>query len=129
MKCLERLPHQPKTVLVVDDEADVREIVAEMITELGYQVKGVPSAEAAQRLISQIPVDLVISDVQMKGRDGLSLARWVRSNFPHLPLAILTAFPTEDLKNMVRHKLVDSYLLKPFLMGDLQGMVQSLTKS
>ena len=118
----------PKTVLVVDDEADVLEIIAEMIADMGFQVKAVSSGQAAQDLMSQMSVDLVISDLNMRGIDGLTLARWVRSHFPHLPLAMMTAHPTDDLKAMVNQKLVTSMLLKPLKMGELRGMVQSLTQ-
>ncbi len=117
-----------KTILVVDDEADVREIVAEMISDMGYLVEGAASGEAAQALLNKTSVDLVISDVEMKGMDGLALARWVRNHFPRMPLAIMTAFPSEDLKKMLRQNLVDSYLPKPFQMGELQCLVQNLTR-
>lgn len=87
-----------KTILVVDDENDVLEIVSEMISQMGYQVKAASSGKAAQVLISKTPVDLVICDLKMRGIDGFSLARWVRGHFPHLPLAMMTAFPTDDVR-------------------------------
>jgi two-component system response regulator FlrC len=117
-----------KTILVVDDEADVRDIVAEMISDMGFQVREAASAEAARDFIRQSPVDLVISDVEMKGMDGLTLARWVRQQFPNLPMAIMTAYPTEDLHQLVRQKMVDNVLQKPFQVGELQGLVQNLTR-
>ncbi|RJP79189.1 MAG: response regulator [Candidatus Zixiibacteriota bacterium] len=124
----QKLANYGKTVLVVDDEADVRDIVAEMIADMGYRVQGAASGEAARDYILQSPVDLVISDMEMKGMDGLALARWVRQQFPRLPLAIMTARPTEDLKRLVRQKAVDNVLQKPFLVSELRGMVQNLTR-
>lgn len=116
-----------KTVLIVDDEESVREIVAEMIGEMGYNVKGVESGEAALDLISKINFDLVISDVKMDGMDGLSLAQRLREKFPKLPLALMTAYPSDNVYSMVREKLVDFLLLKPFQIDELQGMVLNLT--
>jgi len=117
-----------KTVLVVDDEDDVLEIVSEMISQLGYRVKAASSGEAAQLVMSKTPVDLVICDLKMRGIDGFSLAKWVRGHFPHLPLAMMTAFPTDDVKKAVKQKLVDSLLTKPFQLNELQHMVQSLAR-
>jgi two-component system response regulator PilR (NtrC family) len=122
------LMNQPKTILVVDDEADVLEIVSEMIADMGYRVKTALNGKAAQDVIASTPVDLVISDLNMKGVDGLALARWVRSHFPRLPLAMMTAFPTDDLKTLLHQKTVNRLLLKPLQMGELRGAVQNLTQ-
>jgi DNA-binding response OmpR family regulator len=119
-------PLHPKTILVVDDEADVLEIVSEMIADMGYQVKTAGSGEAAQDLIASTPVDLVISDLNMHGVDGMALARWVRDRYPQLRLAMMTAFATDDLKKMLHQKLVDTLLLKPLNFGELRGAVSHL---
>jgi CheY-like chemotaxis protein len=128
MTRLEKLKNHRKMVLVVDDETDVREVVEEMIADMGFQVKGVSNGKAAQDLIANTSVDLVISDVQMKGIDGLALAHWIRDRFPRLPLALMTAFPSDDLKSLVRKKVINSLLRKPFQLHDLQGLVQNLTR-
>ena len=124
----ERLKNRGKTVLIVDDETDVREMVEELVADMGFKVKGVSNGRAAQDLLASTSVDLVISDVQMKGMDGLALARWIRDRFPRTPLALMTAFPCDDLKSMVKQRVVNTFLLKPFLIQDLQGVVQSLTR-
>lgn len=128
MKQKNKLNNTKKTVLVVDDESDVLDIVAEMISDLGYHVQGVSSGEEALDLIAKTPVDLVISDVDLRGMDGISLARWIRNRFPHLPMAMMTAYASEDVLFMLKHKVVDSLILKPFKMGELQGLVQNLTR-
>jgi len=115
-----------KTVLIVDDEADVLEIVSEMISDMGFQVKTAGSGEAAQHLIASTPVDLVISDLNMRGIDGMALARWARSRYPRLRLAMMTAFATDDLKMMLHQKMVDTLLLKPLNFGELRGAVHHL---
>jgi len=125
-KCKATAPPHPKTILIVDDEADVREIVSEMIGDMGYEVKTAGSGKAAQDLIASTPVDLVISDLNMRGVDGMALARWVRSHYPQLRLAMMTAFATDDLKKMLHQKLVDTLLLKPLNFGELRGAVSHL---
>jgi DNA-binding NtrC family response regulator len=124
----EKRKNHTKTVLVVDDEADVREVVEEMIADMGFRVQGVSNGKAAQDLMVKTPVDLVISDVQMQGMDGLTLARWIHARFPRLPMALMTAFPSDDLRYMVQQKLVTSLLQKPFQIKELEGLVQNLTR-
>ena len=119
-------PPQPQTVLIVDDEADVLEIVSEMIADMGYQVKTACSGRAAQDLMARTSVDLVISDLNMQGIDGLTLARWIRDHFPRLPLAMMTAFATDDLKAMLNQRQVDTLLLKPLKISELRGAVSHL---
>ncbi|MCX6639271.1 MAG: response regulator [bacterium] len=119
--------NQPKRVLVVDDEEGVREIVSEMIADMGFSVCGAESGEDALKLLKKTKVDLVISDVKIKGMDGLSLARRLRKRFPKLPLALMTAFDSADVRKMVSDRKVDFLLLKPFYMDELRGMVQHLT--
>jgi CheY-like chemotaxis protein len=123
---METMPDGFKTVLVVDDEKGVREIVAEIISDLGYTVWGVGSGEAALNLITETPVDLIISDVKMNGMDGLSLAKKVRAKFPKLPLALMTSYPSDEVHRLLREKMVDFLLMKPFKLEELQGMVQRL---
>jgi len=126
MKKRLKMPDGKKVVLIVDDEDGVREIVSEMVSEIGYFTLGAESGEAALKVIDQKAVNLVISDVKMEGMDGKALARRLRSQYPKLPLALMTAHHSEDLKRMLKDKLVDHILLKPFHINELQGMVQKL---
>ena len=127
MKSKTMLTNGHKKVLIVDDEDDVRDIISEIISDMGFSVFGAKSGEAALNMMSQTPVDLVISDVKMNGMDGLSLARRLRSRFPKLSLALMTSQPTDDVHRMLQEKQVDFLLLKPFQIDELQGMVQDLT--
>ena len=115
-----------KTILVVDDEEGVREIIVEIIGGLGHTVRPAKSGEQALDLMSRTQVDLVISDLKMGGMDGLALARRLRERFPHLPLALMTAFPSADVHRAVEQKEVDFLLLKPFQVEELEGLVSKL---
>jgi len=122
---VKRLP-KSKTVLIVDDEDGVRDILMEMISEIGYSTYGAESGEAALTLVARTPVDLVISDLRMQGMHGINLAKLLRKKFPDLPLALMTAYDTDDLHQLVRNREVDRVILKPFQMDEFQGMVQNL---
>ncbi|HEY8612277.1 MAG TPA: response regulator [Roseomonas sp.] len=86
---------QRARLLVVDDEAIVREIVAEQLEAAGYAVSIAASAAAALDLLDQgKPVDLLVSDLSMPGMDGLMLIREAQRRRPGLPAILLTGFVT-----------------------------------
>ena len=126
MKMQSNYENGVKTILIVDDEAGVREILNEIIGELGYTVQPAESGEQALDMLNQTRVDMVISDLKMGGMDGLTLARQLRARFPHLPLALMTAFPSEDVHRAIEMKEVDFLLVKPFQLEELEGMVLNL---
>jgi len=117
----------PRKVLLVEDEDDIREVVSEMIEDMGYEVTSVSNGMDALEAISSQDLDLVITDVKMQGLDGLSLAKLIRDMSPHLPVALMTAFPPDDLNELIDNRSIDTVLRKPFQLADLQGVVEGLT--
>ena len=89
---------RPARVLVVDDDAEVREAMVAMLDELGYQVDEAPSAdEALARLADrrQPTIDILLSDVVMPGRlDGVGLAEEVQRLYPTIPVILATGYTT-----------------------------------
>lgn len=89
---------RPARVLVVDDDAEVREAMVAMLDELGYQVDEAPSAdEALARLADrrQPTIDILVSDVVMPGRlDGVGLAEEVQRLYPTIPVILATGYTT-----------------------------------
>jgi len=89
---------RPARVLVVDDDAEVREAMVAMLDELGYQVDEAPSAdEALARLADrrQPAIDILLSDVVMPGQlDGVGLAEEVQRLYPTIPIVLATGYTT-----------------------------------
>ena len=81
-----------KTVLVVDDDAGVRQSMAEILGGEGCKVLTTPSGHEALHFLDTEPVDLVISDVQMPDMDGYELFRTIRSEHAKLPVVLMTAY-------------------------------------
>lgn len=82
------------TVLVVEDEVFIRLDIAEYLRECGYRVVEAGNADEAIRILeSQLPIDLVFSDIQMPGdMDGFGLARWIRQNHPDIRIILTSGY-------------------------------------
>jgi len=120
-----RTPHsRRKTVLIVDDSADVADVTSSMFEYLGYETIYRESAEAALGLLeSGAKIDLVFSDIVMPGTiDGVGLAREVRSRYPNLPIALTTGY--SDAAKAAPQNL--KILRKPFDTEALGDFIQDI---
>ncbi len=100
-------------ILIVDDEAPIREILAQMLGQRGYRVTEASSAVEAQNVVQRDPPGLVISDLQLEDSDGLAMIAQLKSACPGLPVMLLTGVLFDD--DVVRgslSKTVDVYLAK-----------------
>jgi two-component system, NtrC family, response regulator GlrR len=101
-------------VLVVDDDPDLLKLLSMRLTAANYRVTAVPSAEAALAQLAVERPHLVLSDVQLPGRDGLALFNEIRARHPALPVILLTAHGTIPDAVEATARGVFSYLTKPF---------------
>jgi putative nucleotidyltransferase with HDIG domain len=109
----EPAPSEPTKILIVDDDASVRDVIGVLLGEEGYACTAVTSAEAALDAARQTEFPLVISDVRMPGRDGFWLLERMRDAHPDTAVVMLTAFgDTEAAVECLRNGAAD-YLLKP----------------
>ncbi len=84
------------TVLVVEDEGNVRRLLVRSVRHLGYATVEAADAQAAQDLIRTYNPDLVLSDVRMPGAiDGRGLAEWLQVHYPHIPVILATGYSSE----------------------------------
>jgi DNA-binding response OmpR family regulator len=115
------------TVLVVDDEPIVRDVVVRYLERDGYDTLQAGDGESARALISSHRPDLVVLDVMLPGTDGLTLCRWIRSS-SDLPVIMLTA-RGEAADRVVGLELgADDYLTKPFSPRELAIRVRNVLK-
>jgi DNA-binding response OmpR family regulator len=116
-----------KTVLVVDDEPIVREVVVRYLEREGYQTLEASDGDAARDTLDRARPDLVILDVMLPGTDGLELCRWIRST-SQLPVIMLTA-RGEEADRIVGLELgADDYVTKPFSPRELAARVRSVLR-
>jgi two-component system, OmpR family, response regulator ResD len=116
-----------KTVLVVDDEPIVRDVVVRYLTREGYRTLEAGDGDHARRLIESQEPSLVVLDVMLPGTDGLELCRWIRTR-SELPVIMLTA-RGEEADRIVGLELgADDYLTKPFSPRELAARVRTVLR-
>ncbi|MES2958628.1 MAG: response regulator [Pseudomonadota bacterium] len=116
------------TILVVDDEPDVREVVEDYFVAHGYAAIGAANAEAARTLAAEQEIDLALVDIHMPGEDGLSLARHLRERYPKLAIVMLTSAATVVDRIVGLEMGADDYLPKPFDPRELLARVKSVLR-
>jgi DNA-binding response OmpR family regulator len=115
------------TVLVVDDEPIVRDVVVRYLQRDGHRTLEAADGRRARELIEQDEPSLVVLDVMLPGTDGLALCRWIRSR-SGLPVILLTA-RGEEADRIVGLELgADDYVTKPFSPRELAARVRSVLR-
>jgi DNA-binding response OmpR family regulator len=115
------------TVLVVDDEPIVREVVVRYLAREGYRTLEAADGTSTRGVIEDSDLDLVVLDVMLPGTDGLELCRWIRGR-SELPVIMLTA-RGEEADRIVGLELgADDYVTKPFSPRELAARVRSVLR-
>ncbi|BCS35822.1 histidine kinase [Luteitalea sp. TBR-22] len=115
--------HGHETVLLVEDEALVRELAARALREYGYKVLEAPDVDSALRYIDHPSLAVVVSDVVMPGRSGDDLMTEVARRRPSLPVLLMTGYSEALLQRPVD---AAHLLRKPFTPSDLIGKIRHL---
>jgi DNA-binding NtrC family response regulator len=107
------------TVLVVEDEPRMREMLTRAIADFGYLVSAANSAEAALKALARGAAQIVLLDLNLPGMEGLELLRHIRTALPAVQVIILTGFGSlEAAQSAIRHDAVD-FLTKPCPLHEL----------
>jgi DNA-binding response OmpR family regulator len=116
-----------QTVLVVDDEPIVRDVVVRYLKHAGFETLEAGDGESARRLIETRSPHLVVLDVMLPGTDGLTLCRWIRAR-GEVPVILLTA-RGEEADRIVGLELgADDYVTKPFSPRELTARVRTVLR-
>jgi DNA-binding response OmpR family regulator len=115
------------TVLVVDDEPIVREVVVSYLEREGYRTLEAGDGDTARRLVEEEPPGLVVLDVMLPGTDGLELCRWIRAR-SDLPVIMLTARGDEADRIVGLDLGADDYVTKPFSPRELAARVRTVLR-
>lgn len=116
---------EQKLILVVDDQAGIRALLAEALSVLGYQVQPAASGPEALACLDRTLPDLVLLDMNMPGMSGLETLRELRRSYQTLPVLMITADETDASVNRAAELGISGWISKPFELEDLYHQVQS----
>lgn len=114
------------TILVVDDEADVRDVTARLLIHLGFRVIAVANAEAATQALKERMSDIacVVLDANLGGVDGPGALRALRDLAPHVAVIVASGYSQRDILDRFADAAIDGFLQKPYQMTELYGAIQ-----
>ncbi len=107
------------TILVVDDEPNYLIVLSELLRDENFEVYTAPGTDEAMSIVKEVDLDLVITDMQMPGKDGSVLMHEVKSHNQDLPVIIITAYAEVEKAVAAMQAGAFSYLAKPFSNDEL----------
>jgi CheY-like chemotaxis protein len=114
------------SVLVVDDNEDIREVLAVILSGSGYRCELAKNGVEAMQRARQCRFDAVITDVEMPEMDGIALTRELRQHYSDLPVMIMTCHSNDDCKTMAFRAGAREFLNKPFAVPDLMTKLHKM---
>jgi PAS domain S-box-containing protein len=124
-----RGPEGTETILVVEDEASVREVTARILTRLGYRVMTANGAGHARRVLADRAngtPNLMLTDVMMPGMTGPELAERVAEEFPEMQILFMSGYPGDELGRVGLRAAEVSFLQKPFTPVELAERIRAV---
>ena len=119
---------RPDRILVVDDDARIRDLLRRYLSQEGFEVLLAEDAKALNRLLTRETVDLIVLDLMLPGEDGLSICRRLRAANDSTPIIMLTA-KVEDVDRIVGLEVgADDYMPKPFNPRELLARINAVLR-
>lgn len=115
-----------KRILIVDDDEMLLNLLSSMITLMGFEVDTAGSGDEAINQFTEKPFDIVLTDLNMPGMDGWSLARHIKCLSPDTPVVLATAEARKRILGKIADSSVDMVLFKPFGFKEFQVTVQKM---
>ncbi len=118
------------SILVVEDEPAIRELLRVNLVDAGYEIRAAPDAESAQRQLQEALPTLLLLDWMLPGKSGLALAKELRGDARtrELPIIMLTARTDEADKVAGLEAWVDDYVTKPFSPRELKARIKAVLR-
>ncbi|HTT70643.1 MAG TPA: sigma-54 dependent transcriptional regulator [Anaeromyxobacteraceae bacterium] len=121
-------PARPLSVLVVEDDPRLREILTSHLDRMGYAVRGAGDAATALQSMEGSAADVVLSDVRMPGMDGRTLLAAVRGRHPSSKVVLMTAFGSVDDAVEAMRAGAYSYVCKPFRVEEIAAVLRNAAR-
>ena len=118
--------HDKKRILVVEDDEEMRSLLKDFFTEEGFETDSVSNGSEAFRILVRELFDLVITDIRMPGLTGLDILPGIRKLQPEVPIIVITAFGSEEIRDRAMARGATSYLEKPIHFNTLRSLVSEM---
>jgi DNA-binding NtrC family response regulator len=118
-------PAERKLVLIVDDEAILRESLGDYLKDT-YQVVTAGTGEEALELIEKQDFDILVVDVRLPGKSGLQVLREVKESKPYIKSVLMTAYPSVELAVEAMKLGAADYLIKPIAPDNLENLIREI---
>ncbi len=115
----------PKKILIVDDNELVRFGLTQMLSRLGYEVVAADNGEKGLDLFLKNRFDLVITDFEMPGMNGIDLVGHIKQRSPITPVILMTGMEKEATLVRINGSPFDQALFKPFGIQEIEEKIQS----
>ncbi len=120
---------QPDHILVVDDDFDIRELLAEYLEKNGFKVSAAADGRQMRATLAAKHIDLIVLDLMLSGEDGLALCRDLRAQESRtVPILMLTARSEETDRILGLEMGADDYLTKPFASRELLARIRAVLR-
>jgi NAD(P)H-flavin reductase/CheY-like chemotaxis protein len=120
---------QANSVLIVDDEAIVRESIRDWLKDAGYRVATAESGEEALELIEKQDFSVMVLDIRMPGKTGITVLKEVKAQRPWIKSIIITAYPSSETVGEAKKLGAIDYLIKPVAPDDLERLIRATLDS
>ena len=120
---LNRMEKRFTRVLVVDDDTGVQDMLSKVLSAMGFEVTVAKSGKEGLHLFLKNPAELVLTDMNMPGMDGSTLATHIKEESPNTPVVLITGLEEGTVIENLKRSCVDSIILKPFELTDIQNTV------
>jgi len=111
-------------VVVVDDDLSLRQFLSIMLKRAGYETAVASTGEEAMEFMEKQPADVVVTDLNMEGMDGMAVLRRVKERWPETEVVMITAYATtENAVQAMKHGAFD-YVVKPFNVDELKLILE-----
>ena len=117
-----------KSILIVDDQPGIRLLLEELFRREKYTTKTAKNGLEALKQVEECKLDCVLLDMKMSGMNGIDVLKSLKSNWPQLPVVMMTAYDDRELINEALEIGAVNFFVKPFDIFEVRDVVNALFK-
>ena len=114
-----------QSVLIVDDEPDIRELLDITLSRMGLQTHSAATLEEAKEIVARVQPDLCLTDMRLPDGNGISLVQYIQQEFPHIPVAMITAHGSVETAISALKAGAFDFISKPVELENLRRLISS----